>query len=33
MLKEGLEGEIEAGHEAEIKSEIMAVYFGIMMVI
>lgn len=29
MLKEGLEGEIKTGYEAEI----MAVYFGIMMVI
>ena len=33
MLKEGLEGEIKTGYEAEIKSEIMAVHFGTMMVI
>lgn len=33
MLKEGLEGEIETEYEAEIKSEIMAIHFGIMTVI
>ena len=33
MLKEGLEGEIETEHVAEIKSEIMAIHFEIMTVV